>query len=135
VPRQPFAKEPGIPLEPLPPPGLALGEAERGTSGLDLRRREALQRNARLLRERLARHGISTAPSTTHVVPVRVGDNDRTMAVCEDLLERGFYAQGIRYPSVPASGARLRLTPMATHTETEILTCADAVSEELAAQR
>jgi 7-keto-8-aminopelargonate synthetase-like enzyme len=68
-------------------------------------------------------------------VPVRVGDNDRTMAICEDLLERGFYAQGIRYPSVPANGARLRLTPMATHAEGEIEACADAVAGAVAARR
>ena len=62
----------------------------------------------------LAAHGISTAPSTTQIVPVVIGENARTMAVCERLLERGFYAQGIRYPSVPEGTARLRITPMAT---------------------
>jgi len=42
------------------------------------------------------------------------------MAVCEALLDRGFYAQGIRHPSVPEGTARLRITPMATHDENEI---------------
>ena len=65
-------------------------------------RRERLAANAARLRARLARHGLSTAPSTTHIVPVVIGDNARTMAACEALLERGFYAQGIRHPSVPA---------------------------------
>ena len=64
-------------------------------------RRERLQRDARRLRAALARSGISTAPSTTQIVPVVIGENARTMAVCERLLERGFYTQGIRYPSVP----------------------------------
>ena len=40
-------------------------------------------------------------PARRTSCPSRIGDNDRTMAVCEGLLERGFYAQGIRYPSVP----------------------------------
>ena len=61
-----------------------------------------------------------------------VGDNARTMAACEGLLERGFYAQGIRHPSVPAGTARLRFTPMATHRPGEIDALADAVSEVLA---
>jgi len=94
-------------------------------------RRERLQVHAARLRERLAARGISTAPSRTHIVPVRVGSNARTMRVCERLLARGFYAQGIRFPSVPEGSARLRITPMATHAEHEIDALADAVAEEL----
>ena len=96
-------------------------------------RRERLQANAERLRWRLAGHGISSEPSTTHIVPVVIGDNARTMAVCERLLERGFYAQGIRHPSVPEGTARLRITPMATHPVQAIDALADAVSEELGA--
>ena len=94
-------------------------------------RREALQANAERLRRRLGAHGISTEPSTTHVVPVIVGENAATMSACERLLERGFFAQGIRHPTVPEGTARLRLTPMATHAESEIDALADAVVEEL----
>jgi len=96
-------------------------------------RREQLQDNARRLRRRLGDAGIDTAPSTTHIVPVTLGENERTMAVCERLLERGFYAQGIRHPSVPAGTARLRVTPMASHRPEEIDALADAVAEALAA--
>ncbi|MBW2313507.1 MAG: 8-amino-7-oxononanoate synthase [Deltaproteobacteria bacterium] len=94
--------------------------------------RERLQANAARLREKLAGHGISTEPSTTHIVPVVLGTNERTMAVCERLLERGFYAQGIRHPSVPEGTARLRITPMATHEATEIDALADVIAEALA---
>ncbi len=66
-------------------------------------------------------------------MPVILRDNARTMATCERLLARGFYTQGIRYPSVPEGTARLRITPMATHTEAEVLALADATAEELAA--
>jgi glycine C-acetyltransferase len=118
----------------LAPPQVEAARAALRIARSEPWRRDALQRNARLLRERLERHGISTAPSTTQIVPVKIGDNDRTMAVCEGLLERGFYAQGIRYPSVPAGSARLRLTPMATHAEDEIAALADAISEELGAR-
>jgi len=96
-------------------------------------RREQLQSNAARLRERLGDNGIDTAPSTTHIVPVVLGDNRRTMAVCERLLERGFYAQGIRHPSVPEGSARLRITPMATHPVEAIDALADAIADELAA--
>jgi len=96
-------------------------------------RRERLASNAARLRARLAGHGLSTAPSATHIVPVVIGDNARTMAACETLLARGFYAQGIRHPSVPEGTARLRITPMATHAEGEIDALADAIADAVAA--
>ncbi|MEE8580838.1 MAG: 8-amino-7-oxononanoate synthase [Myxococcota bacterium] len=95
-------------------------------------RRWALQCNAARLRQRLMAAGISTEPSRTHIVPVVIGDNQATMTLCERLLDRGFYAQGIRHPSVPDGTARLRLTPMATHTPEEIDALADAVAKEMA---
>jgi 8-amino-7-oxononanoate synthase len=54
------------------------------------------------------------------------------MAACEALLERGFYAQGIRHPSVPPGTARLRITPMATHATEDIDALADAIAEVVA---
>ncbi|MFO0689488.1 MAG: 8-amino-7-oxononanoate synthase [Myxococcota bacterium] len=92
-------------------------------------RRERLAANCDRLRARLAAHGISTAPSTTHILPVVIGENAPTMAVCEALLERGYYAQGIRHPSVPRGTARLRITPMATHRDDELDGLADAIAE------
>jgi 8-amino-7-oxononanoate synthase len=92
-------------------------------------RRQRLAANCDRLRRRLADSGISTAPSTTHILPVVLGENKETMAVCEQLLERGYYAQGIRHPSVPRGTARLRITPMATHDESEIDDLADAISD------
>jgi 7-keto-8-aminopelargonate synthetase-like enzyme len=119
----------------LSPPQIAAARAALRIARREAWRREALARNARLLRERLTQHGISTAPSTTHIVPVSIGENGRVMAACEGLLERGFYAQGIRYPSVPEGTARLRITPMATHAESEIIALADAIAEELSSRR
>ncbi len=115
----------------LSPPQVAAARAALCVMRREPWRRERLEANAARLRARLARHAISTAPSTTHIVPVRVGDNMRTMSLCERLLARGFYAQGIRFPSVPEGTARLRLTPMATHREQEVDALADAVAEEL----
>jgi 8-amino-7-oxononanoate synthase len=116
----------------LAPPQVAAARAALQLVEREPWRRERLQSNAERLREGLGARGISTAPSTTHIVPVIVGPNPRTMEVCEGLLARGFYAQGIRHPSVPEGTARLRITPMATHTPSEIDALADAITEELA---
>lgn len=92
-------------------------------------RRWQLQTHASRLRARLAKRGISTAPSQSHIIPVVIGDNAETMAICQTLLERGFYAQGIRHPSVPTGTARLRITPMATHSENDIDALADCLAD------
>jgi len=113
----------------LAPPQVAAARAALSLLVREPWRRERLQANAARLRAGLAKYGIDTAPSNTHIVPVIVGDNSTTMELCENLLEHGFYAQGIRHPSVARGTARLRITPMATHTEAEI----DALVEQLAA--
>ena len=116
----------------LAPPQVAAARAALRLVECEPWRREQLQRNAARLRAGLAERGISTAPSDTHIVPVRIGDNARTMAVCEALLDAGFYAQGIRHPSVPEGTARLRIMPMATHRPEEIDALVDAIAGALA---
>jgi len=116
----------------LAPPQVAAARAALALVDTEPGRRWALQANAGRLRARLAAAGISTEPSTTHIVPVVIGDNPGTMSVCEALLERGFYAQGIRHPSVPEGTARLRITPMSSHTPAEIDSLCDALVEVLA---
>jgi 7-keto-8-aminopelargonate synthetase-like enzyme len=115
----------------LAPPQAAAARAALRLVAAEPWRRERLQALAARLRTRLARRGIPTAPSESHIVPVVIGGNEATMALCERLLERGFYTQGIRHPSVPSGTARLRITPMATHREEEIDALADALAEEL----
>jgi glycine C-acetyltransferase len=115
----------------LAPPQVAAARAALAVVQSEPWRRKRLSDNASRLRERLAEYEISTAPSSTHIVPVVIGGNDATMQICERLLENGVFAQGIRHPSVPEGSARLRLTPMATHTDDEIDTVAAAVAVQL----
>jgi 8-amino-7-oxononanoate synthase len=115
----------------LAPPQVAAARAALEVMRREPWRRERLSQNADRLRNGLAQRGISTAPSTTHILPVIVGDNDATMKLCERLLENGIYAQGIRHPSVPEGTARLRITPMATHRSSEIDHLVDLLAKEL----
>jgi glycine C-acetyltransferase len=115
----------------LPPPQVEAARAALRVVAAEPWRRARLAALAARLRERLAEHGIPTAPSTTQIVPVVIGENEATMALAERLLARGFYTQGIRHPSVPAGTARLRITPMATHGEAEVDALAAAIAAEL----
>jgi 8-amino-7-oxononanoate synthase len=111
----------------LAPPQVEASRAALRLIDAEPWRRFALQQRSAQLRARLEHAGLSTAPSCSHIVPVVLGDNATTMASCEALLDAGFYAQGIRHPSVPVGTARLRITPMATHSEADIDALADAV--------
>jgi 8-amino-7-oxononanoate synthase len=81
---------------------------------------ERLGANATLLREALAAEGLAVGGSGSQIVPLRIGDAERTMELSERLLERGVFAQGIRPPTVPEGSSRLRFTVMATHDSHEL---------------
>jgi 8-amino-7-oxononanoate synthase len=82
-------------------------------------RRTTLRRHADRLRRGLGDLGLRTG-GDTHIVPVLIGDNARAVGFAEALLEHGVLAQAIRPPTVPPGTARLRVTPMATHTDAQI---------------
>jgi 7-keto-8-aminopelargonate synthetase-like enzyme len=77
--------------------------------------RATLLAHADRLRSELRKQGFDVPNDDSHILPVLVGDNDRTMQLSAKLLDRGIFVQGIRPPTVPEGTARLRVTPMATH--------------------
>ncbi len=101
-----------------PPPSVAAAAA-----ALELvspHRVERLQANAARFRAALAAGGLEASRSRAQIVPIEVGDAERTMELCERVLERGVFAQGIRPPTVPEGSSRLRFTVMATHRAGEL---------------
>jgi 8-amino-7-oxononanoate synthase len=68
----------------------------------------------------------------TPILPIVLGEGARALAVSSALRERGFFAQAIRPPTVPPGTARLRLVPIATHTDADIASAAAALTEVLA---
>lgn len=115
----------------LPPPQVEAARAALRILQREPWRRENLQANAVLLRSSLHEVGLDTDPSSTQIIPVIIGSNEDTMSVCEELLTRGYFAQGIRFPSVPQGSARLRLTVMSSHEKEPIQGLARSLREVL----
>jgi 8-amino-7-oxononanoate synthase len=112
-----------------PPPAVAGALAALELLQERPHRVERLRSNARLLRTALAEEGFAVHDSDMHIVPLIVGEERAALALCQEAIERGVFAQAIRPPTVPAGTSRLRLTTMASHTPSELRMAARVFGE------
>ncbi len=122
----------------LPPPVLAASREALRIVRSEPERRQALFRNVGRLRGALASAGFELGPTDStgsQILPVVIGEDRLTMAACRYLLGKGVFVQGIRPPTVPQGTARLRVTPMATHTDADIAEATEAFDRLLALLR
>jgi 8-amino-7-oxononanoate synthase len=112
----------------LAPASVAAAGAALDVVAAEPERRRTLLANAAMLREGLCGLGLA-AGGDTQIVPLVVGDNRRALALAEALLARGVLAHAIRPPTVPPGTARLRISPMATHTRAQLTQALSAFAE------
>jgi 5-aminolevulinate synthase len=102
----------------LPPMVVAAALASVRHVRGDVTRRRVLAERAATLKARLDAAGLPRMMSTSHIVPVMVGDAATCTAVHRRLLDEfAIYATPINYPTVPRGTERLRLTPTPFHTD------------------
>ena len=92
--------------------------------------REGQQAAAAMLKQMFRDAGLPVMHSTTHIVPLMVGDPVKAKKISDILLaEYGVYVQPINYPTVPRGTERLRFTPGPAHTEAMMRELTDALIE------
>ncbi len=82
---------------------------------------------APLAKARRFTRALNLPDATSAVVPIMLGEADRTLAAAAQLEAQGFLAVAIRPPTVPEGTARLRLAFTAAHPDAEIDRLAAAV--------
>lgn len=96
--------------------------------------RKKHQDRARKLKYRLTKAGIPVMDcSTTHIVPVLVGEAKRCKAMSDYLLnEHNIYVQAINYPTVDVGTERLRFAPTPFHDDGMIEDLVQALTDTFA---
>jgi 8-amino-7-oxononanoate synthase len=81
---------------------------------------ERLWKNVARLRQGLTAHGFSIISQDSQITSTRIGDEQCTADFVESLAADGVWVQMYLHPSVPKGKGVVRLTCMATHSESHI---------------
>ncbi len=90
--------------------------------------RERHQERAARTKASLIAAGLPVMVSSTHIVPIFVGDPERCKQACDMLLhDHNIYIQPINYPTVAKGMERLRITPSPYHDDALVDQLAEAL--------
>jgi 8-amino-7-oxononanoate synthase len=99
----------------LAPPVLGAIDRALEIVGQEPERRHYLLDQAARWRQGLQAAGLDLLGSESQIIPVLVGENDRTLEFAAKLKDQGLMAVALRPPTVPPSRARVRFSLSAAH--------------------
>lgn len=70
------------------------------------------------------------SPSTSHIIPLLVGDSHKAVLLAEEMQRHGFYIRAIRPPTVPEGTSRLRFSLRADLTDDELNALIELIAYE-----
>lgn len=93
-------------------------------------RRKKLEEDHKLLRKLFIEAGLQTR-GNSQIVPLIIGDDDKTVEISDKLLSNGIFAPSIRPPTVPKGTSRLRFSLTAGFSQDQVSSIAKKVIETL----
>jgi 8-amino-7-oxononanoate synthase len=104
----------------MPPASTAAALAALEVMREEPERVQSLQRNAALMHQGFKELGFDTGHSVTPIIPIIIGDNQRTLMTWKKLFEAGVFVNPVLSPATPPGRQLLRTSYMATHTEAQL---------------
>ncbi|HCS72714.1 MAG TPA: hypothetical protein DIW17_02425 [Clostridiales bacterium] len=104
----------------LPPASVATVLASLNIIKTDKERIKNLRKISNRVRSELNSMGYNTCGSQTPIIPILVGDREKTIAAWEYLFDRGIFCNVSISPAVPVGSDLLRTSYIATHTDSQI---------------
>jgi len=104
----------------IPPANTATALAALEVMHEEPERFETLKANGDFMREGLKSLGFDTGHSVTPIIPIIIGDNDRTFKMWRDLFDAGVFVNPVIAPATTPGRQLLRTSYMATHTRPQL---------------
>lgn len=98
-------------------------------------RRDQLAENIQRFQHKMNQAGIPTQRQNHPIQPVLLGDNERALAIGQELFRQGFAVAVIRPPTVPQGSARLRISLSASHRSSDVDKLVKALQKAMHKQR
>jgi 8-amino-7-oxononanoate synthase len=102
------------------PPNTAAALAALHVMQQEPERIERVNQSGERMRRELTRLGFDIGGSVSPIVPIRIGDDMRTVYAWKLLFEGGLFVNPILAPAVPEGQQLLRTSYMATHTDEQL---------------
>lgn len=80
-------------------------------------RRQRLWENSRYLLERFKQMGCKIGPTQTPIIPIMIGDNEKTFMLWRMLFDNGIFSNPVISPAVPPNRTLIRVVVTASHTK------------------
>jgi 7-keto-8-aminopelargonate synthetase-like enzyme len=82
-----------------------------------------------MMHEGLQAAGYDTGVSETPIIPIHCRDVMKTLVMTKRLEAEGIFVNPVVPPAVPPNGALIRISLMATHTESQIAYALEKITE------
>jgi 7-keto-8-aminopelargonate synthetase-like enzyme len=104
----------------MPPSAVAAVIASLEVMQEEPERIQKLWKNAQKMREGFKKLGFNTGNSVTPIIPIIIGEDEKTFFFWKALFDNGVFANPVISPATPPGRSLIRTSYMATHNDEEL---------------